>query len=75
MKLRKVGKNKREFKKLLADESTLIKNDKGIDFKWLFEKLIGYDFITEKLKNGTLKVTDQIGESFFITTKLEIEIA
>lgn len=74
LKIKKIGKNKVSFKKLIADKETIIKNNKGFDSKWLFEKLIGYDFITEKLKDGTLKVTDQIGESFFITTKLEIEI-
>lgn len=74
MKIKKHGKNKREFKKLTADETTQIRDEKGFECKRLFESLIGYDFLCE-IKNNILEVTGMDGESFFITTELEIELA
>lgn len=74
LKLKQFGKNKREFKKLVDDVSTNITLENGVNFKEIFKKLIGYDFVTKKLKDGKLEITDSIGEKFYITTDLEVEV-
>lgn len=73
MKLRRYGKNKRELKKLMADLSTRVTQN-GFEAKKIFEKLIGYDFNYQILKNNILEVTGIDGESFLIQTDLDLEI-
>lgn len=72
MKVKKYGKNKIAFKKLIKDSSTKI-TYKGNEAKKLFESLIGYDYSCYIEKN-ILKVVDMLGDTFIIETNLELEL-
>ena len=70
---KKYGKNKVVFKKLVLDEETRIENENGIDCKSIFKNLIGFEFLSERVKDK-IKITGFDGESFFIKTRLPVEV-
>lgn len=72
MKIKKHGKNKAAFKKLMAEvETTVTLNGKNA--KSLFESLIGYEFMCNIVEKG-LEVVGLDGEAFIINTNQKIEI-
>ena len=73
LKIKKYGKNKVVFKKLVLDEETRIENENGIDCKSIFKNLIGFEFLSERVKDK-IKITGFDGESFFIKTRLPVEV-
>ena len=73
MKIKKYGKNKVALKKLLADEKTKVFRD-GRDWTIAFKHLIGCEFLFEVCKHG-LEITDYTGETFILTTDVNLEIA
>lgn len=73
LKIKRFGKNKIAFKKLVADENTKFCYE-GREAREIFKRLIGYEFMTKLNKDGSLEITGADGESFIVNTTYEIEI-